>query len=454
MKTVLLSQGYDVVHTNVVDAGGNELDIKASRTTPVLSATETSQLIGEAKAYADPVATPAWQRFLGKIFLERSDRAHTAGVLIALNGVNGNVRGSYNQLRQRETSITIVDGDDLLARATSVGEVAPELQIRERAAAQFSQVPAHVEAAYYGGGYLWIVHWAAQRFSVVDGLGALFSAERVEELRAALEASLSGELVAYAEAIAEAEAAHSAKVQAISQLLQGHRLHESTPDAVREALLAEPYCSAGLDGEVELIAPSQLDVDSISRFFVSLFERTVPVEALSFMAEGHHNGHVARLLEVLPDIHPGVDAEFVANGDLAAIAPFFPSVWARLSRTLPSASHDVDSSPEVAVVNRNALSEAVLAAVRTDFANTFLRGYLYDILGVVELEEEKRLVVKSKTASVGVLTAHTRDALGRLSDELVGEAGTRHWLIRLLPSAPEPWEHGHPDGDASEWEAQ
>jgi hypothetical protein len=48
----------------------------------------------EAKAYRDPVSLPTWQKFLGELFIERSETPTTIGILVALSGVNGNVRGS------------------------------------------------------------------------------------------------------------------------------------------------------------------------------------------------------------------------------------------------------------------------------------------------------------------------------------------------------------------------
>ena len=43
------------------------------------------------------------------------------------------------------------------------------------------------------------------------------------------------------------------------------------------------------------------------------------------------------------------------------------------------------------------------------------------------------------------MTTTTRNAIRQLSEELVGEAGTRHALIRMLPSIGEPWDDFHPD---------
>ncbi|WP_144782612.1 restriction endonuclease [Microbacterium sp. BH-3-3-3] len=441
VKTVLLSQGYTNVHTNVVTAGGNELDITAVRSDAVLTSSHQTPLLGEAKAYADAVSTPAWQRFLGKILLARLDKPHTHGVLIALNGVNGNVRGSYEHLRERESAITIVDGDDLLSRAIATHELSTEARVLESAAEQFGRSPTHTQAAYYDGGYLWVLRWDARSYSIMDGNGSMLSAQRVEQLRPSLQASVTGDLVAYAEALAEVEELHRMRVEVISNLLRGTPLPEEIPEGVVSDLRSEPFCAAVGSDAVALVDPAELDAAAITRFFLSLFEHRLPLASLSFMTGGHHLAHFHRLIDLIPEIHPWLhDSGDLANR-LSRITPYFPSAWAVISTPLPYTALDADdATPQTSEMQRHALSEAVIEAIRGDFANVVLRGYLHDVLGIAELEDETTLTVKSTTGPLGNLDVHTRLRIGELGDELSSEAGTRHVVIRLLPGVAEPWE--------------
>ncbi|WP_341955945.1 restriction endonuclease [Microbacterium sp. LWH13-1.2] len=439
VKAVLLSQGYADVRTNVVTAGGNELDITAVRSDDVVTSLHHTPLLGEAKAYADAVSTPAWQRFLGKMLLARLDKPHTHGVFIALNGVNGNVRGSFDHLRERESAITIVDGDDLLRRAIDNHEAVAETVIVERAVEQYLKRPTRVQAAYYAGGYLWVLHWDARSYSILDARGDMLSAERVEQLRPALGASITGSLVAYAEALAAVEELHRARVEVVGRLLMSAPLPDDVPAEVLNELRAEPFVTA-VDDAIALTDPAELDAPAITRFFLSLFEHRLPVEALSFMTGGHHLAHLNRLIDLLPEIHPWLrDPEHLA-GRLRTIAPSFPSVWTVISTPLAYTSLDDDATPQAAEMQRHALAETIIEAIRGDFANVALRGYLHDVLGVAELEDETTLTVKSQTVPLGSLDVHTRLRIGRLDDELLGEAGTRHVVIRLLPDIAEPWE--------------
>jgi len=192
VRSVLESQGYQRVRRNLVGSGGNELDVVAERESEVVGATQVTPLICEAKAYADPVPMPAWQRFLGKLLLARAEESNTVGILVALNAVNGNVAGSYASLRKRDSAVFVIEGKDLLARAIESGEVGKEEAVRETVTNEFHKESSRLEPAYYGGGFSWVVWWHEDEYSVVDGRGSMLSAERVESLRSALEEPSAG----------------------------------------------------------------------------------------------------------------------------------------------------------------------------------------------------------------------------------------------------------------------
>ena len=113
VRTLLERQDYERVRTNRIDAGGNELDVVAERESGVLGAVQVIPLVCEAKAYADPVTMPVWQRFLGKLLLERANDSIPVGMLVALNGVNGNVAGSHKALKHRDSAVFVIEGADL-----------------------------------------------------------------------------------------------------------------------------------------------------------------------------------------------------------------------------------------------------------------------------------------------------------------------------------------------------
>ena len=121
IRKVLQEQGYTKITSNVVGAGGNQLDVTAARESILVTSTQLTPLMCEAKAYSDPVNMPTWQKFLGKLFIERKKDSTAIGMLVALNGINGNVTGSYADLQKNDTALLVFDGNYLAVARDRVG---------------------------------------------------------------------------------------------------------------------------------------------------------------------------------------------------------------------------------------------------------------------------------------------------------------------------------------------
>ncbi|MEV4830606.1 hypothetical protein AB0K25_20085 [Micromonospora sp. NPDC049257] len=454
VHTELESQGYVEVYSNVVGSGGNELDVTAKRKFAVIGTEHVTPVVCEAKAYQDPVNLPTWQKFLGKLFIQRSETPVAIGILVALSGVNGNVRGSYESLRKKDGSLFVFDGRNLLDRAREAGAIASEDKVIQTVQEQFRRGFFGVEPAYYGGGFFWVVRWNDEEYSVVNAYGSRLLEHDVENLRKSLEGSISGKLVATDEARAQAEARHNIKVGLIGRLLQGGTVAagDSTKEDEREAfesLADEPY-SHTENGQLRLVPANELDALGIARFFTSLFESTISVKHLAFMTGRRHDPYVRRLIDTLSEQQAGFTLDEGDRLSLQAVAPFFPSVWATLAQPMQLITTHRTTAPGLTdeatlMSDRNTFWDEIIKVVRQDFMNVFLRGFLYDHLGVADLDEVIEVKVKSKGGVVGTMKTKTRTAIRQLSDELVGEAGTRHALIRMLSTVAEPWEDSHPD---------
>jgi len=450
---LLEEQGYLNVRLNVVGAGGNEIDVTAERQAPVLGGIQTTPLMCEAKAYAGPVNMPTWHRFLGKLLIARADDSNTVGLLIALNGVNGNVAGSLTALKRQNTALLVFEGTDLVKHAINQREASDEQTVRAKAHAQFRRTPVREEAAYYGGALYWIVSWNDDRYSVVDGHGDMLPTEDVTRLRPALEATLGGALLATDEARADAEARHYARLAVTNLLFRGQDVRICADDGQSDAAAAladEPF-TAVADGALRLLPPADLDAAAVARLFLSLFDNPVKVPLLSFMADRHHQPYVERLVDSLPDLQAGFTLDPDEHQTLLALAVPFPSVWAAIAtQNSMITTHRTAAvrAPDDAVLAADRVSfwEVVFDAVRSDYSNPRLRGFLYDHMDIAELEEREQLLVKTKTGPLGQpVRVDKRNAVRQYSDQSVGEAGAVHVMVRLLLTVGQPWDDMHPE---------
>lgn len=454
VRAVLKRESYVRIRSNVIGAGGNELDLDAVRESPVVGGTQITPLLGEAKAYADTVNMPVWQKFLGKLFIERAKDSNAIGILVALNGINGNVAGSYKDLKSHDSALFVVEGADLEATARLAGELADDVVVIEAAQAQFQRVPLKVETAYYSGAYFWVVRWDHEgTYSVVDARGKMLPAEDVERLRPALENSLTGVLLVTDEANAEAQARHDERLILLGRLFRSSEVsaaHDAEFADSVAALAEEPYCRV-VDGRLELVPPEELSDEAVSRLFLSIFENVVKVRRLSFMIERHHAPYVDRLVQAVPGLHEGFAVEADEQETLRAIAVLFPSVWARIASgnqliTIHRAGGAQIDDPGILAADRTSFWEGIFEALRADYSNQTLRGFLYDYMGVAELETRSRMIVKSKTGLVGEpVETDTRDAVRQFQDDAVEQPPEPVYVVvRLLPNVAQPWEEGHP----------
>ncbi|GAA3537143.1 hypothetical protein GCM10022235_00740 [Kribbella ginsengisoli] len=452
VRTVLEQQGYKNLRTNQVGAGGNELDVVATREAAVIGSVQVTPLMCEAKAYADPVSMPVWQRFLGKLLIERFDDVNTIGMLVALSGINGNVAGSLRSLRSKDSALFVFDGRDLLELAAQRGEVAVEKDVREALNAQLRRTPVRLDAVYYAGAHYWVAWWSGGDYSVVDGHGVMLPSADVEKLRGALEGTLDGTLLATDEARAEAEERHNARVGLLNSLLQGDEvvMDDVTRSPQAAADLADESFTCLKGANLTLLPPDEIGAAEVSRLFLSIFDDVVKVSLLSFMVGRHHDKYVRRLVDLLPEIQSGFTLDENDIRSLSEIAPLFPSVWVTLASENPMiTTHRSDATEiideAVLAADRAAFWEAVATAIRSDFSNPRLRGFLYDHMGVAELQERNELFVKCKTGLVGhTIRTEVRNAVRQYTDESVSETGPVYVMVRMLPTIEEPWDQEHP----------
>ncbi|BAJ75085.1 hypothetical protein MTES_2121 [Microbacterium testaceum StLB037] len=452
VASIFLSQGYSSIRRNLVTAGGNEIDVSAIRESPVLSHTQSTPMMCEAKAYASPLSMPTWHKFLGKLHLARAENSSTIGILVALNGVNGNVAGSYAQLAKTDTAVFVIEGRDVSDGAIARRELSDASAVRDALANRLGRVPVDLDVTYYAGAYYWAARWDDGSYSVFTGQGESLITQQLAALTPALLASLSGNLVGSETEEAELEARHAIRVSLLDDLF-----HDRTPamgddpalDEEVQALEKEPFC-AGVGSQLRLLPPGELDHKAVSRLFVALFEQKTSVLQLGFIADRLHEPYVDRLVDVLPMIQHGFALNDEDTATLRAIAPFFPSMWVFLSVPYPlitthreESSDDV--SPEISASDSNNFWSEVIRIVKAEYVNPSLRGLLYDHLGLAELATQTELVVKTKSGVAGVIKSVVRDAVRQMDFAEFGGEGITHVSIRMLPHVPEPWEDEHPD---------
>src|SRR5262249_3138944 len=123
---ILAHLGYFDIVVNRRGPGGDEIDVTAEYRFPALDSLKKRRLVCECKAQATPINMTDWEKFLGKVYVEEtvSDHQEVQACMIALAGANGNVVGSYDLLRRRRDSLSLIFGDTLYRHLSSLFNMA------------------------------------------------------------------------------------------------------------------------------------------------------------------------------------------------------------------------------------------------------------------------------------------------------------------------------------------
>jgi hypothetical protein len=164
LSTELLEAlGFVRVATNVANSAG-ELDITGEFVTPMPVVPKIEKLIGECKALKSPLAMPDWLKFLGKLFVAKHGGENVTGCLIALSGVNGNVQGSFDELKLAD--VRLIGSSTLIEYLQDTHGLAPQARLNEHLAAS-GLTHSSIALAYYDRHVYWVILYDAGSYTVL-----------------------------------------------------------------------------------------------------------------------------------------------------------------------------------------------------------------------------------------------------------------------------------------------
>jgi hypothetical protein len=168
---LLQEHGYTSIYTNVVNAGASEVDIKATFIQPFMAGAVSRDVIGECKAYSRPVTLPDWLKFLGKIFSEEINGRNVQGCFIALSGVNGNVVGHYDTIKNKRPDIQLLSGEDLSILLHQHFSVLNITEIQAIVQSLTTRQPVNYSLCYYDNKFYWRIAFAENGYALLNGDG-------------------------------------------------------------------------------------------------------------------------------------------------------------------------------------------------------------------------------------------------------------------------------------------
>lgn len=159
--------GYEYVSLNTIEAGGSEIDVKAKLVYNMAGTQNEIPVICECKAKNDTITINDWLKFVGKVSIARMSNAQTEGVMIALNGANGNVVGSYDALSDK-SYLHLITHDSLIKLVCKHYRLKDAEEVRTSFVNKTDRTIDGIDLVYYEKQVWWLVRFIHDEYAVVS----------------------------------------------------------------------------------------------------------------------------------------------------------------------------------------------------------------------------------------------------------------------------------------------
>jgi hypothetical protein len=451
-QALLSAKQYRNICRNWIGPGGEEIDVRAEYTIPTFTEKRTIKIICECKAYKTAVDMTHWLKFCGKVYVEQQTQgADARGSFIALSGVNGNVRGNYDELKRHDANVELIAGDDLLDLIRHVYPLADLKNVLEGVKKVTDRVSRGNEAIYYDERLYWLILFEHDAYTLLKGNGEPLRGYEVARLQPMIEATLSAKQYVDLEAEAQAkQQACAAETALIGYLMvsggkaslativgKNEALTRQELEKAAERLLREHVIEGDAPGELRL--PDDGDYKRIAALYRVLFRAPFPIDAIGC---AWYDDHIDPcLLEEIRQVQAGLplsgeDAEtaikFLRLSPHALAYALQPVEVIVQHRT---GAQEALVIPEVDSMDRDSFLKLLCDSLQRDFSHPGLAKYFYDLRGMREFEIAGTYTAKTHAAVAVRLEIRQRLMLAPF-EPLKGHP----LLVVARNDLPEPWE--------------
>ena len=245
-----------------------------------------------------------WLKFIGKLHLEQRKNQMTHGLMIALTGANGNVLGSYKDIKT-DNYITLITNEDLLVRINAIHQMIPEKQMTEKIGQYSRKDVLDTNMIYYENCFYWHVCFPNGEYTILkDDLSNVVN-DNLDSFKGMIESQTDSRL--YIDLKEEQEAIQRRSfirslvlsftldevhtLDEITEWINGVRDGFNVNYAeVNEVVGAIPYLKIEDDNKVSVIDEKDIDYIEFYRF---ILHDTVSTRV---MATGFYKNHINETL--------------------------------------------------------------------------------------------------------------------------------------------------------------
>lgn len=445
---------------NEIGSGGHEIDIRAEYTVPSLSGNQNKPLICECKAYQSTVGMTDWLKFLGKIFLEKL-KGDIDGYFIALSGVNGNVIGNYRDLQSKTNNIHLITGEDLAEILTEIFNLSSYNIIQRNILKYTQRQLIEINLYYYNLHVYYVIGLSENEFALFTNTGDIIGKSKAEEINKLILENTKYQSFIDLEDENNALARFSTIKKFVASLifLQTNELtieviHKSMgqysnqiPDIktnevqkALDTLVAESILFQGdniSNYGINFIL-NDSGIGDVVKFYKYLTNYILPLFVLG--SEVYIKYINEELLSEICRIQGGIIIPNDKREECLKILKWSPSALSWSLEPIPMLinhrSGGKTLNQEMDTEDTAFFLQGLINNLSEDFRNKSLNEYFYKTCGLVELENNFSIRLKSKTKTELEMKYKERIGLAQLTEEY----GNKIIHIRIFDKQPEPWE--------------
>jgi hypothetical protein len=455
-QDMLASRGYRNLTLNAVGPGGAEYDVTGEREVGSTSGS-TMFVLGECKAWQDPVNMDAWQKFLGKISAEQMRRGTSVqGILMALSGVNGNVASSYDELRRCGLEVELIRNTELeefLSQHYSVVDVKQTSRVLGN---YTSRKVVAVDLCYYERACYRLVRFEMDCYTLLDASGWMLGGVELDKIKKLVDASPGPGK--YVDLLVEAKAQERALLaqKYILACLMRDDGRTSIPGlAISNPAGGVDFSSDEIQGAlgsltarswVEVVGDEARlkDIDAEGRWahFIPMVRFWVPGRALgaSYLAgvsSAFYQRHIdGRLIDEVSTIQANLTFPEEDREALLWVFSLSPSALmnALLRQQLITEGRESMRGEEmIDNTDRNLFYDMLSQLLAHDYEQLVLGPHFWE-RGVAEIELQRGVILKSSQGVIASLQSHVRHTKPPSNTNV----GVLPMIV--LNNAPQPWE--------------
>ena len=453
---ILEALGYQNLVRNEVGPGGEEIDVTGEISIPSPGGPRRRRMICECKAHRRPCDINDWLKFLGKVYAEAAIRKEEVyGSFIALNGVNGNVRGNYETLRLAHDQVEVLSREALMGHLSALHPHRSAEQIIEIVRRQTPNVHETIQLVYFGRAVYWVVTFGNGAYTVLSADGAPVTGT-LPVLREMLQAELGVEsfvdLGAEEKARERAVLSEKQILAALFRLGGGGSLDQITgevPEYTREELQSAAtrvrdrgWVTTDDHGTWRLdLPPHDQPEPRLVSMLQFAFTGTIPLRILAApLLDDRIN---LALVDAITRVQAGCPLNHQQRETVLALIRLSPTaLGAALTPQPMIVNHRLDQKLPAEVRERvdhedpRLLIQALVDALILDYRHPKLGAYFFKDRGVVEVDVTQVVRVKSLEKLLFEGVSRSRMGHGEMAEQYGG--GLRSMWI--LEGAPDPWE--------------